>query len=69
MVKRMTVREYRELLSKLDQDKCIWCITNEPTIRPVPPQIEVALEGDERLFEEDGLKKGDYIITEIEKQQ
>lgn len=68
MVKKMTVREYREWLSKLDQDKCIWCITSEPVIHPVVPQLELALEGDEMLFEEDGLKKGDYIITEIVKE-
>lgn len=64
----MTVREYRSRLANLDQDKCIWCIASEPTIHPIPPQIEVALVGDEILFKDDGLKEGDYIISEFEEE-
>lgn len=61
----MKVREYIEELQKLDQEKNIWCITCDPCVRPIPPQIELALEGDEGLFGEDGLKKGDYIVSEV----
>ena len=61
----MKVREYIEELQKLDQDRNIWCIAGDPCVRPIPPRIELALEGDERLFREDGLKKGDYIISEM----
>ena len=61
----MKVREYIQELQKLDQERNIWCIDGDPCVRPIPPRIELALDGDERLFSEDGLKKGDYIISEM----
>ena len=61
----MKVREYIQELQKLDQDRNIWCIAGDQCVRPIPPRIELALDGDERLFREDGLKKGDYIISEM----
>ena len=61
----MNVREYIQELQKLDQEMNIWCIAGEPCVRPISPIIEIALDGDERLFSEDGLKKGDYIISEM----
>lgn len=61
----MKVREYIQELQKLDQERNIWCIAGDPFVRPISPMIELALDGDERLFMEDGLKKGDYIISEM----
>ena len=61
----MKVREYIQELQKLDQERNIWCISGEPCVRPISPIIEIALDGDEMLFSEDGLKKGDYIISEM----
>lgn len=61
----MKVSEYIKELQKLDQERNIWCIAGDPFVRPIPPMIEIALDGDERLFMEDGLKKGDYIISEM----
>ena len=61
----MKVSEYIQELQKLDQERNIWCIAGYQYVRPIPPRIELALEGDERLFSEDGLKKGDYIISEM----
>lgn len=59
----MKVREYIEELKKLDQERNIWVMPNIFHVFP-PFPFEEALEGDEKLFEEDGLKKGDYIISE-----
>ena len=61
----MNVREYIQELQKLDQERNIWCIACYTCVIPIPPRIELALDGDERLFREDGLKKGDYIISEM----
>ena len=61
----MKVREYIQELQKLDQERNIWCISGDPCVRPISPRIEIALDGDERLFREDCLKKGDYIISEM----
>ena len=61
----MKVMEYIQELQKLDQEMNIWCIAGDPCVRPISPRIEIALDGDERLFMEDGLKKGDYIISEM----
>ncbi len=61
----MKVMEYIQELKKLDQERNIWFIAGDPCVRPIPPRIELALDGDERLFGEDGLKKGDYIISEM----
>ena len=61
----MKVREYIQELQKLDQERNIWCIAGDPYVRPIPPRIELAPDGDERLFREYGLKKGDYIISEM----
>ena len=61
----MKVREYIQELQKLDQERNIWFIAGDPCVRPISPRIEIALDGDEMLFREDGLKKGDYIISEM----
>ena len=61
----MKVGEYIQELQKLDQERNIWCIAGEPCVRPISPIIEIALDGDERLFSEDGLKKGNYIISKM----
>ena len=61
----MKVMEYIQELQKLDQERNIWCIAGELCVRPISPIIDIALDGDERLFSEDGLKKGDYIISEM----
>lgn len=61
----MKVMEYIQELQKLDQERNIWCIAGDPFVRPIPPRIELSLDGDERLFSEDGLNKGDYIISEM----
>lgn len=61
----MKVREYIQELQKLDQERNIWYIASDPCVRPISPRIELALDGDESLFSEDGLKKGDYIISEM----
>ena len=60
----MKVREYIEELQKLDQERNIWVMPNALHVFP-PFPFEEALEGDEKLFGEDGLKKGDYIISEM----
>ena len=54
----MKVREYIQELQKLDQEKNIWVMPNIFHVFP-PFPFEEALEGDEKLFEEE---KFDIVV-------
>lgn len=58
----MTVRELIEHLQTLDQDKGIW-VRYDGYFYFSPEPDDVADDGDERTGEEEGVKKGDYIIN------
>ena len=59
----MTVRQLIEHLQTLDQDKGIWVFYDYPfsAFEPVPDGT--ADEEAETFFKDEGVKKGDYVIT------
>ena len=58
----MTVREFIEHLQTLDQDKGIW-VRYDGYVYFSPEPDDVADDFDEVTAEEEGVKKGDYIIN------
>ena len=58
----MTVRELIEHLQTLDQDKGIWVRYDYYSYFSPEPD-DVADDLDEETAEEEGVKKGDYIIS------
>lgn len=59
----MTVRELIEHLETLDQDKNIWVFYDYPCSAFEPIPDDAAEEEAEIFFKDEGVKKGDYVIT------
>ena len=59
---KMKVKELIEELSKLDPEKGIWCIYDSYALIDFVPDA-VAIKEEVELFENEGLKEGDYIIN------
>lgn len=58
----MKVKDLIAELSKLDQEKGIWCIYDGFALISLVPEEEVD-EYDVRNFENKGMKLGDYVIN------
>ena len=58
----MKVKELIEELSKLDPEKGIWCVYDSYALIDLVPDA-VATKEEVELFENEGLKEGDYIIN------
>ena len=58
----MKVKELIEELNKLDPEKGIWCIYDSYALIDLMPDA-VATKEEVELFENEGLKEGDYIIN------
>lgn len=58
----MKVKDYIKELEKLDQDKNIWIFYDYPADAFAPSVDDQASKEDARVFREEGVEEGDYII-------
>lgn len=58
----MTVAELIELLKTLDQERGIWIIYDYPCSAFAPDEFSEADKDVAKVFEDEGVKEGDYVL-------